>query len=245
MLMAITRRVALTVIAMLSLVQPAISEIPEPGNPVIDGVRHYEAPRYPKCGLDGTVDVQVEIASDGTVLTASAVSDPQIPLLTPWAEEAAYKWIFVPSSSEWSRSKTLTFIFEGTRESESESGVTARYENPLTLHVELAEPTIARLPAQEDGVLGPRCEVHGDELVLEIVPIRYGVQRGVIVGSPEEVAAREYWDALETEFPHGSEYVRFGCIVESEKRAEVMICKTCREARRRWFETRPGYSPPD
>jgi len=243
--MAITSRVALTVIVVLSVAPLAIAEIAEPGDPRVDGVRHHEAPRYPKCGLDGTVAVHVEVASDGTVSTASAISDPQILLLTPWAEEAAAKWVFVPSSSKWSRSMTLTFIFEGTRSSANESGVITRYENPLTLHVELAEPTIARLPAQENGDLAPRCEIHGEDLILEIVPIRYGVQRGVIIGSPEEVVAREYWDALETRFPHGSEYVRFGCVVGSEKRAEVMICQSCREARRTWFETHPGYSPPD
>jgi TonB family protein len=232
-------------LASLAVAAIAVALLPEQGDPALDGVQRYEAPRYGKVlwknddgypFLRGTVVVEVQVAGDGTVTSASVVSNPKILLLTPWAEEAAKLWLFEPSPVAQSRTRRIPFVFEGVVESESDSGVVTSYENPLTLHVVLAEPTILRLQ-RTDGLLPhARCEVHGVPMIVERLPIQYGLWSYT---TDQAQALNKYWKARKRNFPNAHQFVRLGDIVGSEVEAEVYICSSCLRAREDWIARHP------
>ena len=84
---------------------------------------------------------------------------------------------------------------------------------------------IRRLSQEEREKLGNQlCEVHGEELKLDVVPIRYGLIR----------FEESYYKAWEAQFPHSNRHFLGGCVVEEENQAEVLFCSKCRDAEKRW-----------
>jgi hypothetical protein len=84
---------------------------------------------------------------------------------------------------------------------------------------------IRRLSSEERVKLGNAvCELHGEELQLDVVPIQYGLIR----------FDEAYYKVLQTEFPHSTKYYLGGCVVEEAKKAEVLYCSECRKAESLW-----------
>jgi hypothetical protein len=84
---------------------------------------------------------------------------------------------------------------------------------------------VHRLTAEERRELGNKlCEVHGEELKLDTVPIHYGLIR----------FKPDYSKARETQFPHANSSLLGGCVVREETKAEVLYCTKCREAESAW-----------
>ncbi len=84
---------------------------------------------------------------------------------------------------------------------------------------------IRRLSQEDREKLGNQlCEVHGEELKLDVVPISYGLIR-----FPES-----YYKAWESQFPHSNKDFLGGCVIEKETKAEVLYCSKCREAESTW-----------
>src|SRR5215813_11958971 len=65
------------------------------------------------------------------------------------------------------------------------------------------------------------CEVHGDILEKDVVPVKYGLK----VIFPDEIEDREKL------FPNSNKEISGGCIIteESENYSEVLYCKSCRK----------------
>jgi len=70
------------------------------------------------------------------------------------------------------------------------------------------------------------CELHGDRLVPDEVPVLYGLGAGG--GIPYEVSSQL--------FPNAHLHALGGCIVgpDSPTHAKVRACSSCRRARRTW-----------
>lgn len=86
---------------------------------------------------------------------------------------------------------------------------------------------IRRLSQEEREKLGNKlCEVHGEELQLDVIPISYGLIR----------YQQTYYKAREAQFPHSNLEYLGGCEVEAENKAEVLYCSKCREAETLWIK---------
>jgi hypothetical protein len=84
---------------------------------------------------------------------------------------------------------------------------------------------IRRLSDEERMKLGNQlCKVHGEELQLDVVPIRWGLIR----------FDEAYYKVWETEFPHSNRSYLGGCVVEEVTKAEVLYCSKCRKAESLW-----------
>jgi hypothetical protein len=84
---------------------------------------------------------------------------------------------------------------------------------------------IQRLSSEERMLLGTKlCEVHSEELKLDVVPIHYGLIR----------LKADYIKARETQFPQANSSLLGGCIVMDVTKAEVLYCTRCREAESAW-----------
>jgi TonB family protein len=221
-------------------------------DPTVDGVAFVQAPTYNAYritghGIEGraagVVTVEIKIDSTGAVIDASVLSDPGFPLLPAWAEAAARGWRFNPSSESWARHAVLEFSFEGAISDAKPRGVLATYESPLTLHVQYLEPTVAFLERVDGRIPEKTCEVHHLPMTVELVPLSYGLPRGVVPDSPEAAAQGRWWDAQANLFPNAPRRKLGGCSVSSETQAEVYICPACRAERDRWFEEHPGFDP--
>ena len=82
------------------------------------------------------------------------------------------------------------------------------------------------LPLSETQMskMGEKCEVHGEILKLDTVPIRYGLIK----------FGGDYYKIILAEFPNANSGVLGGCIVMEETDAEVLYCAKCRDAEARW-----------
>ncbi len=76
-----------------------------------------------------------------------------------------------------------------------------------------------------------KCEVHGEVLVEEDVPIIYGLPR----------FPWGYEEALTEEFPHSGTRVLGGCCVRDEepKVTRYWLCRSCRKAEKKWRRRHP------
>ncbi len=76
-----------------------------------------------------------------------------------------------------------------------------------------------------------RCDVHGEDLVQEEVPILYGLPRFPC----------GYEEALMEEFPHAGTLVLGGCCVDGRQptATRYWLCRSCREAEKAWHRKHP------
>ena len=79
---------------------------------------------------------------------------------------------------------------------------------------------------------GTSCFVHGEPLLLDLVPIEYGLFS----------MASEYMEVLQTEFPHSADVVLGGCIVGDHAHARVKYCPRCQAAKLRWLMDHPRFT---
>ena len=221
-------------------------------DPAVDGVTFVQAPLYNAYHMKhdgvegraaGVVKVEIEIDSTGAVIDASVVSQLKLPLLPHWAEQAARAWRFEPSSDSLAHHRVLTFSFEGALSAAKPRGVLASYESPLTLHVQYVEPTVAFLERVDGKIPEKTCKVHHIPMTVELVPLGYGLPRGVDPDLPEGIAMERWWDAKAQLFPNAPRRKLGGCIVGSETQVEVYVCPICKDERDRWLEEHPGFDP--
>ena len=207
-----------------------------------DGLIAYSIPAYPRCGITGTVTVEVRIATDGRVIDATDVSDSMVPGLGGWALDAARKWEFKTGPNTCSATRRLTFVFEGDRWTESTGGVVGRYESPLTLHVEHLQPWLRKLPRIDGEVPPRRCELHGVELEVVVKSMYHG---SIDMNSPTGKLLDEYSHAAILDFPNARLVDQEGVTVwGTESEWEIFSCPKCREAREAWLADHPEFELP-
>ncbi len=74
------------------------------------------------------------------------------------------------------------------------------------------------------------CEVHQVKLQKDVLPISYG-----LMSMPDF----EYLNARKALFPHSTQSVNGGCVVEKYRYAEVLYCEQCRKAEKQWRPVAP------
>jgi len=84
-------------------------------------------------------------------------------------------------------------------------------------------------PIDDRIELPTACEVHGEQLLEDTVPIVYG-----LLAFPPG-----YIGASMAEFPWSNEWVGGGCIVGDEEAMQVLYCPACRAAEARWRKEHP------
>ena len=79
-----------------------------------------------------------------------------------------------------------------------------------------------------------RCEIHGDRLIEDIVPIEYGLR----FVDHEDLEASML-------FPNAHEVLEGGCIVGPQTYARVKFCPSCRAQKKRWLLEHSGAGVSD
>jgi len=185
--------------------------------------------------------VDVEVDATGKVREAQVISSPELPFLPRWAEDAARQWTFEPNPLQSIRIFQLRFSFDGNVTTDSPRGVRSWYENPLTLHVEYVEPTVALLERVDGKIPERSCDLHDAPMQVVRVPIRYGLKLGY---SEEEFERyRPFWKAQASEFPNAHHFQKRGCMVMSETLAEVYVCSKCLDSDYQWRANHPDTIP--
>jgi|GEM_PF-2349566 len=238
-----------TVLAILlaaSAAAAAQGEQPDPR--AADGVRFAAVPAYLPIWVErpdgdrvvaGEVTVDVVANSEGAVGEATIVGAPDVLFIGGWARKAALEWKFEATPGSWSRSYRLTFSFDGEKLSDAPEGVQSVYESPLTLHLVYNRPSIRHLDRSSWGPEPPRCPVHGIPMVVELLPIHYGMPRGSSPSDPDYDILLKYGRARMRRFPNARDFVGGPCTPSSETVAEVLVCPACREAKRAWLRAHP------
>ncbi len=220
----------------------------QPDPQAADGVRFAAVPTYFPIWVQrpdgdglfvGEVTIDVVADSEGAVKAATVISAPDLAFIRGPARAAALEWQFEPTPGSWSRSYRLTFSFDGEKLSDAPRGVQSVYESPLTLHVVYNRPSIRHLDRSSWGPEAPRCPVHGIPMVVELLPIHYGMPRGTSPSDPDYDIQLKYGRARVRRFPNAVDSVGGPCTPSSETVAEVLVCPACREAKRKWLRAHP------
>jgi hypothetical protein len=106
------------------------------------------------------------------------------------------------------------------------------------------ENTVRRLPRRDGKIVEERCPVHHEVMAVEIVPIQYGLLRPEAAGPGPRQEVEEYWREKEAHFPETTHWVAGGCVVGSQRKAEVHVCRSCQEAEADWLKRHPGLRMP-
>ena len=181
--------------------------------------------------VSGNVVTELTVDGEGKVLSARAVEGH--PLLRKSTEQAALQWRFAPAQ-ESARTLRLTFIYPKVAYGESENIMVLPYRTELKIALpEYAKPPDTESQISSDWRPGKdRCRVHGEVLKKDKVEIVYG-----LVGFREG-----YLEAQKKLFPNANTAAYGGCVVMTDvvsgevspKYAEVLYCRVCRMAERRW-----------
>jgi len=192
-----------------------------------------------------SVNVEVEVAADGTAVATRLVDSDTPFFLVRVMLAAAALWRFSASPDGSVRHPTISFALAGERVTDEEPpGLTARYEIPFTLSLQYITPLTERLKRVDGKVPVERCRVHGRPMDVAVVPIRYGLPMNESAyPEPERKLREAYWKAFEDHFPNAREWVGGGCMVQSQKQAEIYRCSRCRELEQSWLEAHPGFTP--
>lgn len=242
------KRLAMVLAMVLAALAATSAQSEQPDPQAADGVRVAAVPTYlpiwvkrpeGNAVVAGEVIVDVVADSEGAVEKATIVGAPDVLFIRDWARRAALEWRFEPTPGSWSRSYRLTFSFDGERLSDAPEGVQSFYESPLTLHVVLNRPSIRHLDRSSWGPEPPRCPVHGVPMTVELLPIHYGLPRGISTSDPDYDLFLKYGDATARLFPNARDSVGGSCSRNSETVAEVLVCPACREAKRNWLQAHP------
>lgn len=193
------------------------------------------APRYPELAkrarVRGEVSLGVVVSARGDV---EGISD-QIghALLMEAAVEAVKRWQFDPSPESATRQARLTFSFSfaemdiGPEEGELRSN----FVPPYHMDIKWTWPHTIALKA--GSVTPSNCELHGELLLLDSVPIAYASS-----------SDKGYDRAMKKSFPHSMKFVLAGDVLEVPKMQQVLYCPKCRQAELNWLtEHRKGLSP--
>lgn len=120
------------------------------------------------------------------------------------------------------------------------AAVTASQERPSH------EVRIARLPRVDGNIPTGRCSVHGVEMEVAQVPIRYGMPALYLAersraGRRNRKAADAYLQAKAHLFPETRRWVWGGCVVreDSPTDAEVYACRRCRDLEDQYVASHP------
>ena len=189
------------------------------------------------------VNVQVEVAPDGTVVATRLVDADTPFFLVRVTLAAAALWRFDPAPIK--RELTISFALAGEKVTDEEPpGLTARYENPFTVRLQYITPLTERLKRLDGRVPEQRCKVHGRPMDVAVVPIRYGLTMNEYsYPEPERRMRETYWKALERHFPNAPEWRGAGCIVQPQTQEEVYVCPRCKELKQAWLTAHPGFTP--
>lgn len=78
------------------------------------------------------------------------------------------------------------------------------------------------------------CELHGEELVMANVPIRYGYP-----------AFDGAWEVKDELFPNAPSYALGGCVIDLDdpKSERMPVCPECRRAEKKWREENADVDP--
>jgi hypothetical protein len=80
--------------------------------------------------------------------------------------------------------------------------------------------------AGDTSMKGSKCAIHQVNMTQEEIPVVYG----------KPLASQEYSQARESHFPNAHERCVFGgCDPKPNKKAKVMVCPKCTEARNLWL----------
>jgi hypothetical protein len=210
-------------------------------------VVHAEAPEFSPAAVNARlsqarVKVRVAIDAAGRV-TSTAVTEQAVLGLTARAEAAAKQWLFSAAPGVSAREAVLTFRFDAVELSEEMNHVVSSFDDPLTMHLRYVQSTVLWLPRVHGTLPERRCPVHGEVMKIGLVPIRYGLARGIDVDDLQEMKrSHTFWAAKRKLFPESNPRQAAGCRVEVEDKAEVYYCQRCRENEARWSAQHPALA---
>jgi TonB family protein len=207
-------------------------------------------PKYPPIAraarVEGTVLVEVIIDADGKPIS-SKTKEGHV-LLKQDAEKTALEWKFNPSSREdnW-RKVEIAFVYSLKAKDATASENEARFIPPGRFEFIYQYPTIRPLERINGNVPEKTCPLHGDKMLLAIVPVSYGCEIGEIHfrnNNPVNVwrnvrrnwvKRHSYEFARQKYFPESNISVLIGGPGDSDiTKTETLYCTKCREAEEKW-----------
>jgi TonB family protein len=222
---------ALMLAAAVSVSRPSIKAQSSDLPAIVSSISPTIPPIAIAARMSGRIVVELTLDAEGKVTSANAVEG--IPLLRKSAEQAVLQWRFAPSK-ENSRTFSLTLVYPQV--SYGESAFISVLPYRMNLKVSLPEyikppDTVSYIPS--DWRPGKdRCKVHGDILKKDKVEIVYG-----LIGFKEG-----YLESQKRLFPNANTAAYGGCVMTTDaitgevtpKCAEVLYCRHCRIAERKW-----------
>ena len=214
----------------------------------IPNVVKTSPPTYPAMALwahiSGRVPLRVNIAPDGTVISVVVEGGPAM-LGTP-AALSARQWVFEPDPTGQERTVLLVFDFVGPEATEGDDRLDTRYEPTGLFHITYYQSKIKRLPRVNGATPQQRCELHDQPLLIDVVPIEYGLPMtyrddGTAAGRRRSHRQDQYRVAHKSLFPNANTYRPGGCAVLFQDRAEMYYCPQCRVARDSWIRHHRWY----
>lgn len=177
--------------------------------------------------ISGSIVVELTLDGEGKVTSAKAVEG--VSLFQKSAEQAVLQWKFAPSK-EISRTLRLTLVYPQVSYGEFAYISVLPYKMNLKIYVKPPD-TVSQIPS-DWRPWKDRCQVHGDILKKDKVEIIYG-----LMGFREG-----YLEARKRLFPNADTAAYGGCVVTTDaitgevtpKYAEVLYCRHCRIAERKW-----------
>lgn len=153
----------------------------------------------------------------------------RIPWRSEYEDEVYYWYSFTLTPDE---EYTFTILLEKVlaapdKTSEQDTDGTTIWSSPSALMYDLHLPMIIRV-LQDDTVIydASICEVHQTLMDYREVPIYYGL--------PLFDETEPDWETRKRLFPHESDYILGGCIVQLRKSDWVHICPECVAAYQEW-----------
>ncbi|MBV9495160.1 MAG: hypothetical protein JOZ54_13005 [Acidobacteria bacterium] len=173
--------------------------------------------------------VEVRVAPDGSVVEVHTLV--RNPFVQTILERASCDWQFAPQTDGAERVYQLTYELPEDGETEQASHFEMTRDDALTVRVQYFQSTLLRLtrPAKP-----PRCPVHRQAMQIGVVPLGYGLPSFSFDPRAEEVR-----DVKVHFFPEANMSAEGGCIVGSERKAEVYYCAKCRQKREAFFRRNP------
>jgi TonB family protein len=215
------------------------------------------APAYPPiaraANVQGEVIVSLTVNAQGDVIAALALEGHV--LLRKAAESAALKWKF-NSLSQTSNTRVgqITFSFKFELEEAVEVKDDITFTPPGRLELIYKIPTIRPIHKVDGRIPEETCQMHGERMQLGLANVLYGLPESVIV-YPNDLAhiwqnihrkirrRFSYDEAARKYFPESNLWVGGGCEVGVEKKAEALVCQSCRNAELNWRKKHPNKGP--